>query len=355
MPRSPRVLRRTALAAFLLWSCNTGAAEPAPGTYPNTEGFGVAFSTEEDWYRHCMRVARPPAPRAPGQPGMLRCDTTRLYYQKRDQQKTSGAEWRQVRACAEANGDDAVLMMLYANGYGMPRDTDRAIHHACKLDTAKAEMEARIGYLAAPAVADSQAFDLCDHITSGRMGGVCAAIGEGRADRIRSARLEHFAASLPAPARQPFARLREAAAAFARKSTDEVDMSGTGAVGFALRHAGRRDMEFMETLLQAAGGRRQAAPRQRIGTGAARSSIEHGLPEADGPPVRTGQPSRAHSRLDSRTCGRARYRTGLARLSRCLGSVHCRGRIADRCDIGQGRVDAPAYRAVEADMKVQSV
>ncbi|MGJ9418266.1 lysozyme inhibitor LprI family protein [Massilia sp. CMS3.1] len=255
MPRRPPILRHAALAVFLLWACNTGAAQPAVHPYPNTDGFGVAFSKDEDWYGHCMRMVSPPAPRAPGTPGKLRCDATDLYYQKRDQEKTSNAEWRQVRACAEANGNDAVLMMLHANGYGTSRDLDRAIHHACKLDTAKAEMEARVGYLAAPAATDGQAFDLCDHITSGRMGGVCAAIQEGRADRIRGARLERLAASLPAPARQPFARLREAAEAFTRKSTDEVDMSGSGAAGFTFRHAGRRDEEFMETLLKAAGGK----------------------------------------------------------------------------------------------------
>ena len=74
-------------------------------------------------------------------------------------------------------------MMLYANGYGVARDTSRAIHYACRLDTAKAEMEARVAYLASGALAhDDQPFDLCDHITSGRMGGVCAAIDAGRVD-----------------------------------------------------------------------------------------------------------------------------------------------------------------------------
>jgi hypothetical protein len=50
-----------------------------------------------------------------------------------------------VRACALATNNNAVLMMLYANGYGVARDTDRAIHHACILDfIAKSEMEHRI-------------------------------------------------------------------------------------------------------------------------------------------------------------------------------------------------------------------
>lgn len=264
MSRRPHVLRSAALAAFWLWACNTGAAQADPPLYPNTEGFGVPFDKGEDWHRHCMRAARLAPPPALVKPGM-RCDATSLYYLKRDQETASPAEWRQVHACAEAKGDDAVLMMLNANGYAKPRDLERAIYHACKLDTAKAEMEGRVAYLASPAAAtDAQPFDLCDHITSGRMGGVCGAIKEGRAGRIRGARLERFAASLPAQARQPFARLRHAAEAFAAKSADEVDMSGTGAAGFTLRHAGWRDEEFMETLMKAASGKLPRASAQEL-------------------------------------------------------------------------------------------
>ncbi|RYE71224.1 MAG: hypothetical protein EOO80_22115, partial [Oxalobacteraceae bacterium] len=183
---------------------------------------------------------------SPPKRAKLRCDATALYYLKREQASTSAAEWRQVSDCAEATGNDAVLMMMYANGYGLARNSERAIYHACKLDTAKAEMEIRIAYLASAAAAsDRHPFDLCDHITSGRMGGVCAAIGEDRDDRVRAARLDRFAASLPAKARAPFANLRQAAAAFAQQSTAEVDMTGTGGPGFATRHAGRRDQEFM--------------------------------------------------------------------------------------------------------------
>jgi hypothetical protein len=72
-------------------------------------------------------------------------------------------------------------------------------------------------------------------------------IGEGRDDRVRHARLERFAAALPPAARAPFIRLRKAAEAFARQSADEVDMSGSGGAGFASRHSGRRDEDFMTT------------------------------------------------------------------------------------------------------------
>jgi uncharacterized protein YecT (DUF1311 family) len=257
MLRRTFVLRRAGLAVLLLAAF--GAPALAQDLYPNTSGFGVPFDSGEDWHRQCMRVIDlapfPAYARAPTLDEPY-TEATDLYYLKREQATTTAAEWRRVREQALAAGDDGVLMMLYANGYGVARDMDRAIYHACRLPTAKAEMEARVGYLSSGAIAhDNQLFDLCDHITSGRMGGVCAMIGEGRADRVRHARLERFAAALPPAARAPFMRLREAAEAFARQSADEVDMSGTGGPGFAWRHSGRRKEEFMATLFQAAEGK----------------------------------------------------------------------------------------------------
>jgi uncharacterized protein YecT (DUF1311 family) len=257
MPRRTLVLRRAGLAVFLIAALGAQAAPSTAISYPNTRGFGVDFDSGEDWHRQCMRVAHlAPADAAAPHPEGQATPTTDLYYMTRDQARATAAEWRRVREQALKDGDDAVLMMLYANGYGVRRDTDRAIYHACRLDTAKAEMEARVAYLASGAPAhDSQPFDLSDHITSGRMGGVCAAIDAGRKDRIRYARLERFASSLPPAAGAPFSRLRQAADAFSREATREVDMSGTGAAGFTIRHAGRRDDEFMQTLFKAAGGK----------------------------------------------------------------------------------------------------
>ncbi|MDB5747176.1 MAG: hypothetical protein JWP72_2024 [Massilia sp.] len=322
MPRRTFVPCRAGLAVLLVCALGahaapqarhaTHATAPDPAPYPNTSGFGVGFNDGEDWHRQCMRVAHlapsrayAAAPTAEGQ----RTKATDLYYLKRDQAATTAGEWRQVRAQALALGDDAVLMMLYANGYGVARDTDRAIYHACRLDTAKAEMEARLDYLASGSVAsDGQPFDLCDHITSGRMGGICAAIGEGRDDRVRRARLDCFTATLPAAARQPFASLRKAADAFAQKSAGEVDMTGTGGAGFAFRHAGRRDKEFMDTLFKAASGklaRASAAQLARL----EREMDAHYRAVLATPSKNDHHPERIHyltaTRDDVRTTGRA--------------------------------------------------
>ena len=266
--RRPHVLRPAALAVLLMWAGAAPAVQP-PASYPNTDGFGIDFEKSEDWYRHCMRVERLVPPRLPSPPAPRlksgRCDATGLYYLKRDQEGTSDAEWRDVRECAEASGDDAVLMMLYANGYGVARDADRALSYACRLDSAKAEMEGRVAYLTGGApVSVGQPFDLCDHATSGRLSAVCADLRETRKARVRTARLERFAAALPAQALRPFAQLRKAAEAFAVQTQAEVDMSGTGAPGFALHHAARRRDEFVRAVLDAANGKLARATRGEL-------------------------------------------------------------------------------------------
>jgi uncharacterized protein YecT (DUF1311 family) len=230
----------------------------AAGPYPNTSNFGVPFSKDEDWYQQCMRVEKltsePAARKAPAG-----CDATDLYYRKRSQARTSPAEWDQVRACANATGNHAVLMMLHANGYGVARDTDRAIHHACSLDfTAKAEMAGRIDHLAR-GLGPGKPFDQCDDITSGYMGAICAGLRESQDRRVREARLERAARALPAASQKALAKLRLAADAYAKAGAGEEDMQGTAAAGLAVQHeAGLRE-EFMQAALDTIDGKLPAA------------------------------------------------------------------------------------------------
>jgi uncharacterized protein YecT (DUF1311 family) len=250
--------RPACITAFALAAVFVSLSAPAAGPYPNTSTFGVPFSTDEDWYRQCMRVEHlPPAPTA-GK-ATANCDPIGLYDRKRNQATTSQAEWDQVRACADARGDDAVLMMLYANGYGVPRDRDRAIQHACSLDfVAKAEMEGRVGHLV-KGDAPGKAFDLCDDITSGYMGGVCTARREAQDSRIREARLERAARALPAASRTAFAKLRQAAERYAEAGARETDAHGTLASAFALQHHARLREQAMLAMLDIIAGKLQPA------------------------------------------------------------------------------------------------
>lgn len=120
--------RRLSLVVMLLPTLPVLAAD----AYPYTD-FGVAFSKDEAWYRQCIRVEKAVAPPlAKGAAKSPDCDAETLYYTKLHQAATSPAQWESVHACASANGDTSVLMMLYANGLGVARDTDVAIHYACR-------------------------------------------------------------------------------------------------------------------------------------------------------------------------------------------------------------------------------
>lgn len=251
-------LHRLLFSALVL-SGSLAQAEP----YPNTGNFGVPFSTDESWYRQCMQVERRSAPGLlDGKTSASTCNATQLYYDKRGQASTSSKEWRQVLGCALAQEDDAVLMMLYANGFGVAKDTGIAIHHACKLEfIAKAEMEGRIAHLSGPQ-RPGAVFDQCDDITSGYMGTVCAGIREGQVDRDRKARLERTAQTMPHNARQAFAALRRAADRYAGAA--ENDMQGSAAVGRAIAREGKLRTQFADTLSEVLDNKLPAASSQDL-------------------------------------------------------------------------------------------
>ena len=246
--------RFVTLAAICM---STAPAALATAPYPNTSNFGVPFSKDETWYQQCMRVEKLKAPQMPAVSGP--CDASDLYYTRRNQAGTSQAEWDNVRACAITRADNSVLMMLYANGFGVQRDADMAIHYACSLEfIAKAEMEHRIEHLAA-APRDNAPFDQCDDITSGYMGSNCAAIRESQDERTRIARLDRTVSALPPASRSAFAKLRTAAERYANEAVGEVDMQGTAAPALSMAHGGRLREEFMQAALDTASGKLPSA------------------------------------------------------------------------------------------------
>lgn len=279
-------LHRMLFSTLLL----AGLVQAAP--YPNTSNFGVPFSQDETWYRRCMRVEGRSAPALDSKNAAQRCNAGDLYYDKRSQAVTSAAEWRQVRACALAQEDDAVLMMLYANGFGVQQDTDIAIHHACKLEfITKAEMESRIAHLSEPQPAGA-VFDQCDDITSGYMGSVCAGIRERQAERIRKARLDRHAAALPPSARRALTQLHAAADRYAAAA--ETNMQGTAAPGLAIAREGKLQEQFAQTLARVLDkGLPAASPQDLVRIdrelNAAYKTLMSPVPSEAGRPERVGE------------------------------------------------------------------
>ncbi|MDB5959383.1 MAG: hypothetical protein JWP59_677 [Massilia sp.] len=238
-------MRFALLAMLALSMCGAALAQ----SYPNTDNFGVEVDRNSDWYQACMRVeklAPPPAEAA------AKCDASGVYYSKLDQAVTSGAEWAAVRSCALVSGDTAVLSMLYANGLGVPRDTAIATNYVCRTGAAVAEMDARVRHLATLAPGAPYArYDHCDDITSGMMGGVCAAIAARRAERVETAFYTRLRAGLPPAQAAAFDRLRKANQAFAKAHGEqETARGGSGYAGFVI-DAQARETEWLREHLAA--------------------------------------------------------------------------------------------------------
>lgn len=122
-------------------------------------------------------------------------------------------------------GNTEILMMLYANGRGVPRDLDMAIKLACALEAAPAEREARVLHLhALRSGSDGRPFDICDDVTSTSMEGWCTERdGKLRAQEQERA-LSAMAQSWSESQRAALKRLRAAARAFwTARTANELD------------------------------------------------------------------------------------------------------------------------------------
>ena len=78
----------------------------------------------------------------------------------------------------------SILMMLYANGFGVKRNLDLSIRLACaNVGGANAEVEGRVQHLKEmKSDGSDEVFDICDDITSGYMEGMCQSIHSEKAD-----------------------------------------------------------------------------------------------------------------------------------------------------------------------------
>jgi uncharacterized protein YecT (DUF1311 family) len=186
--------------------------------------------------------------------GYQGCNPLGKYY---DALRSARPDWQPVHRCAVQDRNDAVLMMLYANGYGVPRDVGRAITHACRVDSAPAEIEGRVEHLQRiEAGQDKAPFDLCDDITSGMMGGFCADIAENAKAAQRNAALARLDAQSTPVQRTGFAALRKATDAFARSvGENETDLSGTARAAMSIGAQAAVQDELLADLRAAEGGK----------------------------------------------------------------------------------------------------
>ncbi len=206
----------------------------------------------------CKALAAKPYPsahRAPAaeQGKLAGCSATKLYY-------GIGAAVDHVRArqCALAAKEDdqpfqedrGVLMMLYANGLGVPRDFQLARKAACEAGGADAEVSLRLEHLAAmEAGKDRKPIDVCDDATSGYMGGWCASVSNDLKEQKRGAGFAKLIAPWSAQQKQAFARLESRANDFFDvRSTEEVDLSGTARAAFTIQEEARQREDFRASV-----------------------------------------------------------------------------------------------------------
>lgn len=196
------------------------------------------------------------------------CDSESLYYGEH-----GAPDYVRARQCAMAEtqngqadadkvfGGYAILMMVYANGLGAPRNLDLATHFACNLDGAPAEMDGRVLHLARMKTAkSSKRLDFCDDITSGRAQGECASRDATKVDVKRRAGLDALEARIAPGARTAYAALRKAAYAYADiHSRNEVDLTGTARGALVTEEEEATRAAFVKQIRQVLDGKVAAA------------------------------------------------------------------------------------------------
>jgi uncharacterized protein YecT (DUF1311 family) len=176
-----------------------------------------------------------------------------------------GRDYDKARRCCLAQGGwDRELAILFANGWGTPRNYDAATYFLCKAESiASAELWGMLGHLQemrqAPHPKD---LDYCDWVTSGAGMSICA----GRdLDALRPKVDRQIAAAargLSAEAKAALDVLSKAADAFAEKDgvfLAEPTQGGTGHNSFVVAYQIDRTETWAATLERYAAKRSTAA------------------------------------------------------------------------------------------------
>ena len=198
-----------------------------------------ANARADDWpyEAECRKFANIAIPKDDIGTAPAKCDSNVLYYGSDGSGKST--DFRAARACAYREraekfdgqfGGAAILMMVYANGLGVPRNVLLAKRFACEVEGAPAEVEGRLQSLdgIARGLARKNPFDLCDDVTSGLMMGFCSDHSASFDRAKRQRRYEAMQSAWTPMQREAFSKLRKAAGAyFDASSSEEIDMSGT--------------------------------------------------------------------------------------------------------------------------------
>ncbi len=234
----------------------------------------TAFARDQTWERiladlrtQCLPWEKVPVPQADVGSAPKDCKSEELYYGSDG--KTSGTDHAAARQCAYRErkhldtdntpnghhsdsllGASGILMMLYANGQGVARNIPLAKRFACEYEGAPAELESRLKHLDAIAHGlDNKPFDICDDITSGMMGGVCADRDAGFERFARENRWTSLQATWTPAQRDSLAKLRGSAEKYFDISAGrETDQSGTARGAFVTEAHETLDKSLLDNI-----------------------------------------------------------------------------------------------------------
>jgi len=130
-----------------------------------------------------------------------------------------------------------ILMEIYANGEGTPKDLKLALRFACEAGGAPAEIAGRLESLESlkDAPANKSKFDYCDDMTSGFLMGFCAAYGKVIQDAAETETLWKLESGWTAEQRKSFDLVLRAERAYATAVAEgEVDLSGSARAMFQI-------------------------------------------------------------------------------------------------------------------------
>jgi hypothetical protein len=202
------------------------------------------------------------------------CDPEALYYGigvKADPVRARQCAYSQLDGNDDNGpfGPKSILMTLYANGKGVDRNLDLAMHLACSLDAAPAEYDARLQHLAdmRKPNAKTKTFDYCDDITSGLAGGQCAAHQKSIDDVKRKAKLDGLTQGWTPGQKLAFTGLEKAKSDFVMaRAEGEIDSTGTARAAFSIGEQGRREDAFLAFLDRLERGKGVKASRSDLPT-----------------------------------------------------------------------------------------
>ena len=251
-----KALSPTVVAALLATTMAASAENWADNRDPIT--MGPEYARSKAICRSLKDVSFLPPPTAPGSGALSLkgCSSEALYYGigvRPDPARARQCALRERTAPDNraALSGDIMLMTIYANGVGAPRDLDRAIAIACTLDGAPAEEDGRVNHLASLKAQHwaGHDFSFCDDVTSGYAQGICAAHAAALEDAKRKRRFAAVTAGWSDADKRAFLALQRAEGAYvAALGDNEVDMSGTARAAMVTDAEQGQQAEFLDIL-----------------------------------------------------------------------------------------------------------